>query len=48
VPILAGTNGTPRETDGLDDVAGDAFGHFVVVCGYHSKEGTVSIADPLK
>ena len=54
VPILAGTNGTflyqcSRETpDGPDDVAGDAFGHFVVVCGYHSKEGTVSIADPLK
>ena len=54
VPLLAGTNGTflyqcSRETAaGPDDVAGDAFGHFVVVCGYHSKEGTVSIADPLK
>jgi hypothetical protein len=54
LPILTGTNGTylyqcSRETaEGLDDVAGDPFGHFVVVCGYHPKEGTVSIADPLK
>ena len=52
-PILTGTNGTflyqcARETDaGPDDVCGDPFGHFVVLCGYHSKEGTVSIADPL-
>jgi len=54
LPILTGTNGTflyqcARETaDGPDDVCGDPFGHFVVVCGYHSTEGTVSIADPLK
>jgi hypothetical protein len=53
-PILTGTNGTflyqcSRETaEGPDDIAGDPFGHFVVVCGYHSKEGSVSIADPLK
>ncbi len=53
-PILTGTNGTflyqcARETaEGPDDVCGDPFGHFVVLCGYHSKEGTVSIADPLK
>jgi hypothetical protein len=54
VPLLAGTNGTflyqcSRETaDGPDDVAGDAFGHFVVICGYDSNQETVSIADPLK
>jgi hypothetical protein len=54
LPILAGTNGTylyqcSRETaDGPDDVAGDAFGHFIVVCGYRSRDMTVSIADPLK
>jgi hypothetical protein len=52
-PILTGTNGTylyqcARETAaGPDDVAGDPFGHFIVVCGYHSKAGTVSVADPL-
>jgi hypothetical protein len=52
-PILTGTNGTylyqcARETaSGPDDVAGDPFGHFVVVCGYHPKERTVDIADPL-
>jgi hypothetical protein len=54
MPILAGTNGTylyqcARETEkGPDDVRGDPFGHFVVVCGYHSQDETVSIADPLK
>ena len=54
VPILTGTNGTflyqcSRETpEGPNDVVGDPFGHFIVLCGYHSKEGTVSIADPLK
>jgi hypothetical protein len=54
LPILTGTNGTylyqcARETEqGSDDIRGDAFGHFVVICGYHSKEKTVSIADPLK
>lgn len=53
-PILTGTNGTylyqcARETaEGPDDVRGEPFGHFVVLCGYHSKEGSVSIADPLK
>jgi hypothetical protein len=52
-PLLAGTNGTylyqcARETaEGPDDVAGDAFGHFIVVCGYHSKDLSVSVADPL-
>lgn len=54
LPILTGTNGTylyqcRRESpQGPDDVAGDPFGHFVVVCGYHTSEGSVSIADPLK
>ena len=53
VPLLAGTNGTylyqcARETaEGPDDVAGDAFGHFIVVCGYRSKDRSVSVADPL-
>jgi hypothetical protein len=53
-PLLTGTNGTylyqcSRETaDGLDDVRGDAFGHFVVVCGYNTEDQTVAIADPLK
>ena len=52
-PILTGTNGTylyqcARETAaGPDDVAGDAFGHFIVVCGYNSESGMVSVADPL-
>jgi hypothetical protein len=53
VPLLTGTNGTflyqcSRETaEGPNDVGGDPFGHFIVVCGYHSKEGTISVADPL-
>jgi hypothetical protein len=54
LPILCGVNATylyqcARETEaGADDVAGDPFGHFLVVCGYHAKERTVSIADPLQ
>lgn len=53
-PLLTGTNGTylyqcSRETEaGLDDVAGDPFGHFIVLCGYRSQDESVSIADPLK
>jgi hypothetical protein len=53
LPILTGTNGTylyqcSRETAaGPDDVLGEPFGHFIVLCGYHSQEGTVSVADPL-
>ncbi len=53
VPILTGTNGTylyqcARETaEGPNDVAGDPFGHFIVVCGYDSNSGMVSVADPL-
>jgi hypothetical protein len=54
VPILAGTNGTylyqaMRETpEGVDDVRGDPFGHFVVISGYRSRDMTACIADPLK
>jgi hypothetical protein len=52
-PLLTGTNGTylyqcSRETDdGPDDVRGDAFGHFIVLCGYRSEDQSVAIADPL-
>jgi hypothetical protein len=52
-PLLTGTNGTylyqcARETDsGPDDVRGDAFGHFVVLCGYSSADQSVAVADPL-
>jgi hypothetical protein len=53
MPILTGTNGTylyqcMRETDaGPDDIRGDAFGHFVVLCGFRSEDESVAIADPL-
>jgi hypothetical protein len=53
MPIVTGTNGTylyqcMRETDaGPDDVRGDAFGHFVVLCGFRSEDESVAIADPL-
>src|SRR5262245_39229094 len=53
MPILTGTNGTylyqcARETEaGPDDVRGDAFGHFIVLCGYRAEDESVSIADPL-
>jgi hypothetical protein len=53
-PLLTGTNGTylyqcSRETEkGLDDVAGDPFGHFIVLCGFSDKDQSVAIADPLK
>jgi hypothetical protein len=53
LPILTGTNGTylyqcVRETEtGPDDVAGDAFGHFIVLHGYRSADQSVAIADPL-
>jgi hypothetical protein len=37
-----------RETEsGPDDVRGDSFGHFIVLCGYRSSDDSVSIADPL-
>jgi len=53
LPILTGTNGTylyqcARETEaGADDVRGDAFGHFIVLCGYRGSDQSVAIADPL-
>jgi len=53
LPILTGANGTylyqcSRETkEGADDVAGEPFGHFLVVRGYRSADESVSIADPL-
>ena len=52
-PLITGTNGTylyqcSRETEeGPDDVKGESFGHFVVLCGYRSSDQTVPIADPL-
>jgi len=52
-PLLTGTNGTylyqcSRETDaGPDDVAGDAFGHFIVLSGYRDGDQSVAICDPL-
>jgi hypothetical protein len=52
-PILTGTNGTylyqcARETDaGPDDVRGEAFGHFIVLCGYREGDKSVAICDPL-
>jgi hypothetical protein len=53
LPILAGTNGVylyqcARETEtGPNDITGDAYGHFIVVCGYRSKDDSVAVADPL-
>jgi hypothetical protein len=52
-PLLTGTNGTylyqcARETEkGEDDVRGEAFGHFIVICGFRSDDQSVAIADPL-
>ena len=52
-PLLTGANGTylyqcVRETEaGPDDIRGDAFGHFLVICGYRSDDQSVAIADPL-
>jgi hypothetical protein len=53
LPILAGTNGVylyqcMRETEsGPNDITGDPYGHFIVVCGYRSSDDSVSVADPL-
>jgi hypothetical protein len=53
LPILAGTNGVylyqcMRETEtGPNDITGDPYGHFIVVCGYRSRDSSVSVADPL-
>jgi hypothetical protein len=55
-PLLAGLSatylyGTPREVGDpmeFDDVRGEPQGHFVVLCGYHSDERQVVVADPLR
>lgn len=53
-PLITGVNGTYlyqciRETEaGPDDLAGDAFGHFLVLCGFRSSDESVAISDPLK
>jgi len=52
-PLVTGVDGTYlyqciRETEaGPDDVAGDGFGHFLVLCGYRSSDESVAISDPL-
>ena len=52
-PLLTGTNGTylyqcARETDeGPDDIRGEVFGHFIVICGFDPDDESVAIADPL-
>lgn len=54
VPILTGLSSTylyrhVREygdDDVDDDVRGEPQGHFVVLCGYHSRHQTVLVADP--
>lgn len=53
-PLITGVDGTYlyqciRETEqGPDDVKGDGFGHFLVLCGYRPSDESVAIADPLK
>jgi hypothetical protein len=53
-PLVTGVDGTYlyqciRETEqGPDDVKGDGFGHFLVLCGYRPSDESVAIADPLK
>lgn len=53
LPILAGTNGVylyqcARETEtGPNDITGDAYGHFIVISGYRSRDQSVSVSDPL-
>lgn len=53
-PVITGANGTylyqcSRETEkGPDDVLGDPFGHFIVLCGYSDRDKSVAVADPLK
>ena len=52
-PLITGVNGTylyqcSRETEkGPDDVLGDPFGHFLVLCGYRERDQSVAISDPL-
>ncbi len=53
-PLITGVDGTYlyqciRETEqGPDDVKGDGFGHFLVLCGSRSSDESIAIADPLK
>jgi hypothetical protein len=54
VPILTGLSFTylyhcPREVEPagtVDDIRGQATGHFVVLCGYDKQRKTVQVADP--
>jgi len=57
VPLLAGLSATflysakrerKDEANTEDDVAGYPAGHFVVIYGYNSGQGMVSVADPLR
>ena len=53
-PILTGLSATylyhcAREKgDEYDDIAGEAVGHFVVLCGYDPRTREVLVADPLQ
>jgi hypothetical protein len=55
-PLLAGLSATflyqeareIPETNKPDDLRGRPAGHFVVLCGYHRRSKTVTIADPLE
>lgn len=54
-PILTGLSATYLyqsareipETDEYDDLLGQPSGHFVVLCGYHSKTHLITVADPM-
>lgn len=56
IPILTGLSSTylyrePRELGDPavpDDIRGEPQGHFVVLCGYDSKDRAVLVADPLQ
>lgn len=56
IPIITGLSatylyGSAREYgpgSEYDDLRGESAGHFVVLCGYHRENRTVSVADPLQ
>ncbi len=56
MPIITGLSatylyGSAREFgpgSDYDDVRGESAGHFVVLCGYHRENRTVSVADPIQ
>jgi hypothetical protein len=56
MPIITGLSatylyGSAREfgpDSDYDDLRGESAGHFVVLCGYHRENRTVSVADPLQ